>query len=206
MRHIDMPMVMGTKRLHEAGALGAVFSVPLLEQTSLGQDPPGAARADGNDIPVKHHERQPPVAFQGMIERKPDNGLPLPGLQSEITRNQTIMFVCLAVTGCPRVELAPRHPQPSDYPVQRNFRSGGPLAAEINHRIAGVMGNPAAIQSSPSSFFNWICSSSNSESTSCFRRSFSSSSPIRRSWPCSLPFPSGANTDAPCSKNCLCQP
>ena len=154
MRHIDMPMFMRTKRLHEAISLGAVFSVPLLEQTGLGQYPPGAARTDGNNIPVKHHERQPTIPFQGMIERKPDDSLPLPGLQPKVTRDQTIMFVCLAVAGCPRVELAPCHSQPGNHPVQRNFRSGGPLAAEVNHRIAGIMGNPTAVQRSPSSFFN----------------------------------------------------
>jgi len=82
-----MPMFMRTKRLHEAISLGAVFSVPLLEQTGLGQDSPGTTRTDGNNVPIKHHERQPPIPFQGMIERKPDDGLLLPGLQPEVTRD-----------------------------------------------------------------------------------------------------------------------
>ena len=80
MRHIDMPMFMRTKRLHKTVSLGALLPVPLLEQTGLGQDSPGTARTDGHNILVKHHEGQPPVALQGVIERKPDDCLPFPGL------------------------------------------------------------------------------------------------------------------------------
>jgi hypothetical protein len=56
-----MPMVMGLERLHKAGPLEAFLPVPFLKQPGLAKNSPGAAGADGNDILVKQHERQPPI-------------------------------------------------------------------------------------------------------------------------------------------------
>ena len=50
----------------------------------------------------------------------------------------------------------------------------GPVADEVDDGVAGVVGNPGSGQSSPSSFFSWICSSMSSATTSFLRWSLCS--------------------------------
>ena len=153
-RHIDMPMFKGLQRLDETGTLETLFPVPFLQQTCLPKNAPGTAGADRNDISVQEHERQPTVALKRIAQGKFDDGLPFPRFKPEVTWDQSIMFIDFAVTQGPCIKLALRHGQPGYDAFQRHFRFLAPLLAEVNNGVADIMGNPTAIQSSPSSFFN----------------------------------------------------
>src|SRR5207245_1508449 len=67
---------------------------------------PNARGADRHDVGVQHHERQSPIAFQGMFQVKADDGLLFPRLQPEITGNPTVVFIDAPVAASPVVELA----------------------------------------------------------------------------------------------------
>ncbi len=170
-----MPMVMRPERLHETGPLEAFLAVPFLKQPSLTKNSPGAAGTDGNDILIKQHERQAPISFKRIVYSKLDDRFTLPRFKPKISRDQPIMFVGFAVPLDPCIKFASGNGQPSDDLFQSHFCFLAPMLAEIDNGIACIMRNPATIQSTPSSFFNRICSSSNSERTSCFRCNFSSS-------------------------------
>ena len=170
-----MPMVMRPERLHKAGTLVAFLSVPFLQQPCLAKNSPGAAGTDGNDVLIQQHERQSPIPFKWIVDGKIDDRFSFPRFKPEITGDEPIMFVGFAVPLDPCIKLAPGNGQPGDDLLQGHFCFLAPMLAEIDNGIACIMRNPATIQSSPSSFFNWICSSSNSERTSCFRRNLSSS-------------------------------
>ena len=55
----------------------------------------------------------------------------------------------------------------------------GPVPNEIHDRVADIRFDPASVQSSPSSFFNEMCSAINSARTSSFCRILDSSFSMR---------------------------
>ncbi len=69
-----MPMLMRLQRLLEARPFQRRFAPPLAQQARPAQHPPDARRADGHDVGVEHHERQPPVALQRMLAIKVEDG------------------------------------------------------------------------------------------------------------------------------------
>jgi hypothetical protein len=97
-----------------------------------------------------------------------DRGL-LPILKPEIAGDVTIVLVGNPQSPFPAVELASRHPQPSEQPPDRQFSAPRPVVDELDDRITKGLGNPDSVQSSPSSFFSLICSSISSERTSFLR-------------------------------------
>ena len=119
-RDVHMPMLVRQKWLNEAGSLFADFLVPLIQKPGLGKNAPSAGRAYGNDILVKHHEREPPVAFQRVIVIKSDDGLPLPVFQPEVARDGSVMLVGFSVPVDPRVKLALADREPADEPFDRD--------------------------------------------------------------------------------------
>jgi len=77
-RDVYVPMGVGFYRLHETGSL-------LGGREPVVVQPPGgleyavhAGRADGHDVVIEHHERQPAVAFQRMAIVEVEDGLLLP--------------------------------------------------------------------------------------------------------------------------------
>ena len=101
-----MPMVMRPERLYKAGTLEAFLPVPLLQQPCLAKNPPSAAGADGYEVLIEHHERQPPIPLKRIVHSKIDNRFPFPRFKPEIAGNQPIMFVGLAVPLDPCIKLA----------------------------------------------------------------------------------------------------
>ena len=63
-------------------------------------------RADGHHIVIEHHERQPPIAFEGMFVVEVEDGLFLPIFQSLVPRHLGIVIVDLSVAAFSIVELA----------------------------------------------------------------------------------------------------
>ena len=176
---IHMPVLMRLQRLNEAGALEGLFAVPLPQQSFLAENAVGAGRADGDDVLVKHHKRQPAISFKRVVVVELDDLLALPVFEPEISWDRGVVLVGFSIPLDPAVKLALGNRQPEDEPVQSYFSLLRPLLGEVNDSVACVMGNPLAGQSSPSSFFSLICSSISSESTSCLRCSFASSCWIR---------------------------
>ena len=126
-----------------------------VHQARLLQHAIDARRADRHHVGVEHHEGQSPIAFQWMLVVKADDGLFLPVGQPPVAWYPAVMFVDLAVTASPVVELALADPNPTDQPFRGQFGSLFPIANVVDDLIAGIVGNPTSFQSSPSSFFNW---------------------------------------------------
>jgi hypothetical protein len=134
-----------------------------------------AGGADGDDVGVEHHEGKPPVAFEGVPGVEIKDGFLLPVFQPPIAGDSRVMFVGQAVAAAPVMELAGCDPEPADEPPDGDLGDPGPAGDVVDDGVAGVGGNPDAGQSSPSSFFSWICSSINSATTSFLRWSLSRS-------------------------------
>jgi hypothetical protein len=143
-RDVHMPVLMRQERLNEAGSLLAEFLVPLVQKPCPRKNAPGAGGADGNDIPVEHHEREPPIAFQRVIVIKSDDGLPFPFFQPEIAGNRRVMLVGSAVPIDPGVEFALAYGEPANEPIDRDAGFIAPCSCKINDGVTGIMGNPDA--------------------------------------------------------------
>ena len=143
-RYIDMPVLVRQERLNESGSLLAWVLVPLIQQACLRKNAPGARGAYRNDVPIQHHEREPPVAFQRVIVIETDDGLAFPFFQPEIARNGGIVLIGLAVPVDPRVELALADGKPVHEPLHRDIGPSGPGPGEINDGVSRIMGNPDA--------------------------------------------------------------
>lgn len=103
------------------------------------------------------------------------NRLFLPVLQPPTAGDQRVVLVGQAVAGAPVVELAGGDPEPADELLDGDLGGPGPAGDVIDDGVADVVGNPGGGQSSPRSFFSWICSSINSATTSFLRWSLSRS-------------------------------
>src|SRR5262249_42574740 len=84
----------------------------------------------------------------------------------------------------------------------------GPAVDKVHDVVACVVGNPDALQGSPSSFFSWTYSCISSARTSFFCWSLLSRAAILRSLPSSTALrrlPCCSKAAAPFSKNSFCQ-
>jgi hypothetical protein len=88
--NIDVPVLMCCQPLHEARALLRWLPSPLRQESGLAEHSPNAGRADRHDVGIQHHERQPSVAFQRVLQVEPDDGLLFPLLQPEIPGTQPL--------------------------------------------------------------------------------------------------------------------
>jgi hypothetical protein len=86
-RDIDMPVLVGCKRLLKAVLLPGRLWVPALKKPGGAQHPLGAGGRDRYHIAIQHQEGQPAVTLQreGLLET--DNGVFFPRLQPMIPRN-----------------------------------------------------------------------------------------------------------------------
>src|ERR1022692_3622924 len=110
--NIDVPMLMRLERLLEAGPLARRFGLPPGQEPCLLQHPPNARRTDCHNISVEHHERQPPITFQRILQMEIDDRFFFPQLQPEITGNPTVVLVDAPVALPPVIELTGGHAQP----------------------------------------------------------------------------------------------
>ena len=143
---------MRLRRLLEARSLSSTAFRSTLQQSGLPQHPPHAGRTDRHDVGIQHHERQPPVALQRVLQMELDDRLLLPILQPEIPGNPTVVLVTLAVALSPIVKLAAGHAQPSDEPSGADLGRLRPAPHEIHDLIPHIVRNPDPVQSSPSFF------------------------------------------------------
>src|SRR5262249_46840039 len=92
-----------------------------------------------------------------------------------------VVLVGLAVAVLPGMPLGGGQAEPEQEASDSQARLAGPAVDEIDDLVAGVVGNPEAVQGSPSSFFSWTCSSISSARTSFLRWSLSWRAAIWRS-------------------------
>jgi hypothetical protein len=175
------------------------------DQSSVVEHTVDAGGADRDNISIEHHEGKPTVTLQRMPGVEVKDGFFLPILQPPIAWDQRIVLVGQAVARAPVVELARGDSQPCDESLDRNLGADGPVANVIDDRVANVMGDPGAGQSSPSSFFSWIWASINSATTSFLRCSLSRSAAMVRTYDCSGDALLRSKTAAPFSKKSFCQ-
>src|SRR5437016_3840049 len=157
---------MGRQRLVKARAFLRRLTVPLRQQPCLPQHSPNAGRTHRHNVCVQHHERQPPVAFQRVLQMEADDGLLLPILQPEIPGNPAVVLVHLAVAFPPVVELAGGDVEPPDEPPGADLGLFRPAPDEIHDLVPRIMRSPDPGQSSPRLFFRATCSAISSARTS----------------------------------------
>jgi hypothetical protein len=73
-----------------------------------------------------------------------------------IARHPGVVLIDFAEAGLPVVKLAGADTDPEQEASDGNVGLVAPRAREINEFIAGVVGDPTALQISPSSFFKRV--------------------------------------------------
>jgi len=163
-----MPMLVRLRRLVKAGPFLRGLPVPLLQQSRPTQHPPHAGRTHRHDVGVQHHERQPPVALQRILQVE-RNDLPLlPILQPKVSGNPAVMLIDTAVPLASAVELAGGDVEPLDEPPGTDLGLFRPAPDEIHDLVPRIVRNPDPGQSSPTLFFRATCSAISSANTSSF--------------------------------------
>src|SRR2546421_9565717 len=112
----------------------ARFVFPREKKPTLLQPPQTPRRTTRRNVSVEHHERQPPITFQRILQMELDDCFFLPRLQPEITRNPTVMLVDAPVPLPPVIELAGGHAQPKDEPSDANLGLLRPAPMESTTR------------------------------------------------------------------------
>src|SRR6185312_6491826 len=140
-----------------------------------------AGGAAGDDVLVEHHEGQAAVALQREQGVEVEDGLSLLDFEPVVARDPSVVLIGLAVAVLPRVPLAGGQAEPQQEAGDGDAGLVGPAVDEIDDAVAGVVGNPEAVQGPPSAFFSSTCSSISSDRTSCLRWSLAWRSAICRS-------------------------
>ena len=83
--NIDVPMLMRMRWLFETSPLARRLALPRRQQSGSLQYSPKARRTYGHNVRIQHHERQPPVPFQRILQMETDDRFFLPRLQPLIT-------------------------------------------------------------------------------------------------------------------------
>ena len=75
-----MPVLVRLQRLFETGPLARQLRFPARQESSLLQYSPYARRTDRYHVCIQHHERQPPIALQRMVQVEAVDGFLFPRL------------------------------------------------------------------------------------------------------------------------------
>ena len=85
-----------------------------------------------------------------------------------VARNCAVVLIFLSEAVFPVVELAGAQAQPAKQLPRGDLGAGSPVLDVVDDLVTRVMGNPNALQGSPSTFFSCTCSCINSAMTSFF--------------------------------------
>ncbi len=164
--NIDVPVLMRLVAAARSPSLSSTACPSTRQQPRL---PSTRQTLDGltaTTSAIQHHERQPPVTFQRILQMEIDDRLLLPLLQPEVPGNPSVVLVRLAVSLPPVVELAgwmPSHPMNRPAPISGLLR---PAPDKIHDLVPHVVRHPDPGQSSPRLFFSATCSAISSARTS----------------------------------------
>ncbi len=161
-------------RLNKTGAFLRRSPSISIQSACISQDSIHRRWADGHNVIIQHHERQPTITVQWMAIVIVENGLPFPVFEPEIAGDLAIVLVGFSVAILPRMELACAQFQPAQQLFGGQFGAVGPVADVIYNFVASIVGNPNAFQSSPISFFVRTLASISSAMTSFLLTSFAS--------------------------------
>src|SRR4051812_38682839 len=160
---------MGPQGLDEPLALGGGLGVVPVHESGGLEDAIDTGGAAGDDVCIEHHEGQAAIALQGEEGMEVEDGLLLLGVEPVVAWDPGVVLVGLAVAVLPGVPLGGGQAEPEQEAGDGKAGLAGPAVDEIDDLVAGVVGNPETVQSSPSAFFSRTCSSMSSERTSCLR-------------------------------------
>src|SRR3989442_11067643 len=177
--NIVVPVSVGLRRLLKPRPFARGLALPSRQQSRLLQHSPYARRTHRHDLCIQHHERQPPIALQGILQMKTDDGFLLPRLQPEIAGNPTVVLIHSPVALSPVVELAGPNAQPLRESSDADLGLLRPTSDKIHDLIPHIMRHPALGQSSPRLFFKATCSAISSARTSSLVWTFFSKNSIR---------------------------
>ena len=147
-------MLVRLQRLLEAFTLKRRLAIVLLHQPGIADHAVNTGRAYCHDVGIKHHEGEPPIAFERVLWMEVGDGLFFPALKPPITWNVAVVLFGLAIPSPPIVELALSDSQPIYEVVSRQLGTLRPAVNVVDDGIASVVGDPGATQSPPSSFFS----------------------------------------------------
>jgi hypothetical protein len=175
---IDVPVFVGLQRLHEAGAFLGGLGRLAGQEPRVFEDAIDAGRAAGDDVGVEHHEGQVPITIKWMLPRERLDVFLLRIGEPMIAWDPGVVFIDFAEASFPIVELARADADPGEEATDSDLGLIAPRANEIDELITAVVGDPAALQISPSSFFKTVWASMSSAMTSFLRASLASSCSI----------------------------
>jgi hypothetical protein len=152
-RDIQVPVLVRPVWLDEAGPLLRRRPPVTIQPAGGLQHAVSAAGTDRHHhVVVEDHQGQAAVAFPRMTVVEVEDRLLLPVLQPPVAGYWAVVLVGLPVTLVPLVELARAQPQPAEQSLARQLGAVRPPIDVIDHFVAGVVGNPASLQSSPFAF------------------------------------------------------
>jgi hypothetical protein len=109
---IDVPVLMWPQGLLEALSLAGGNPPSRSQFVGRLEHAVDTGGADGHDIGVEHHVRQPAIALQGIEVVEGDDGRLLPILQPEVAGDATVVLVRCPQPPAPAVELTAGQSQP----------------------------------------------------------------------------------------------
>ena len=151
-----MPFLVGFQGLDIAGAFfGDVGRLPSQESRGL-EDAIDAGRAAGDRVGIEHHEGQASVAVERVTPREGDDAMFFIVGKPMIAWDPGVVLVDLAEAVLPVVELAGADADPGEEAGRGDVGFVAPGADEIDDGVAGIVGDPAALQFSPRLFFSSV--------------------------------------------------
>src|ERR1019366_9179244 len=142
--------------LFEASPFLRRLALPFAQQSRLPQHPPHAGRAHRHDVLIQHHEGQPPLTFQRILQMKIDDRVLLPLLQPKVPGNPSVVLIGLSVSLPPVVELAGLDAEPLDEPPGADPGLLGPAPDKIHDLIPHVVRTQTPVRV-PQDFFLARC-------------------------------------------------
>jgi hypothetical protein len=186
---IDMPLLVGLEGLHEAGAFPGDVGRLSGQESRLLEDAIDAGRTASDDVLIEHHEGHAAIAFQRIGTGEVADARDFLDGEPMIAWHPGVVLVDLAEARDPVLVLAAADADPGHEVRDGDVGLVRPGADEIDKVVARIVGDPAAGQSSPRSFFNWVWASMSSAMTSFLRTSLASSCSIFFCWASSTALP-----------------
>ena len=138
-----MPVVVSLERLDEAGPFFRRFGRRARQESGGIEDAIDAGRTASDDVGIEHHERQAPIAFQGIGPRESADAFFFDVGEPVVARHPGVVLVDLAEALNPVVVLAGRNAEPGNEATSRDVRLVAPVANAIDQSVARVVGDPS---------------------------------------------------------------
>lgn len=166
---IDVPVFVRLEWLHEASAFPGRRTRSRSQDAGLLENAVNAGRTARDKVPIEEHEGKSAITFERKLGMEVEDFFLLVGFEPMVAWDPGVVFVDFAIALLPVVEFTFGDVDPGDEAFGRDLGFVGPGLDEIDDLVAGVVGSPLAVQSSPSSFFKTVWASMSSAMTSFLR-------------------------------------